>query len=142
MLNRHSVSNTASHFNKKIYFLLLALASSFAFQASAERHKYPKLKPADPPCLFLLDENTGEPTGNAVNAPCELGSIVIKPGQKVNPMLRKKYGEVTRDGKTKIRKRPGRVKYGNITLKRGKDKNKNKNKAKFKAGADLSKKVN
>ncbi len=127
-------------FNKKIYFLLLALSSSLMFQASAEKHKYPKLKPADPPCLFLLDENTGQATGNPVNAPCELGSANIKKGQKVNPMLRKKYGEVTQDGKTKIRKRPGRVKYGDITLKRGKDDKKKK--PKFKAGADLSKKVN
>ncbi|MDQ7050684.1 MAG: hypothetical protein Q9M92_14565 [Enterobacterales bacterium] len=136
-----SKTSFQSLFNsKKIYFLLLALSTSLAFQASAEKHKYPKLKPADPPCLFLLDENTGQATGNPVNAPCELGSITIKPGQKVNPMLRKKYGEVTQDGKTKVRKRPGRVKYGDITLKRGKAGNKKP--TKFKAGADLSKKIN
>ncbi len=126
--------------NKAIYLALLALTASISFSASAEKHKYPKLKPADPPCLFLLDENTGEPTGNAVNAPCELGKAKIKPGQKVNPMLRKKYGEITIDGKTKARKRPGRTKYSNITLKKGKDDKKKP--TKFKAGADLSKKVN
>lgn len=104
--------------NKIFSMMFLLLTSSIAFQAMAERNVYPKLKPSDPPCLFLLDVNTGQPTGNPVNAPCELGSIAVKAGQTVSSSLRKQYGEVTIDGKTKIKKKPGRTTYSNITLEK------------------------
>ena len=69
--------------------LLLASAA-----ANAEGgFKYRKLKPADPPCLFLLDENTAQPTGDPVNPPCELGGTVVNPGDNVNPGLRAKHGK-------------------------------------------------
>ncbi len=68
--------------------LVLASAAS-----ADEGFKYRKLKLADPPCLFLLDENTGQPTGNPVNPPCELGGTVVNPGDNVNPGLRAKHGK-------------------------------------------------
>ena len=69
--------------------LLLASAAAHA----EEGFKYRKLKPADPPCLFLLDENTGNPTGDPVNPPCELGGTVVNPGDNVDPGLRAKHGK-------------------------------------------------
>jgi len=52
---------------KTLIILAALLLSTSAF---ADRVKFEKLTPADGPCLYLLDENTGEPTGNAVNPPC------------------------------------------------------------------------
>lgn len=72
------------------FLALLLLASSAIY---ADEFKYKKLKPADPPCLFLLDEDTGQPTGNAVNPPCVLGSTVVNPGDTTNPALRAKFGK-------------------------------------------------
>ncbi|MDA0338718.1 MAG: hypothetical protein O2910_02595 [Proteobacteria bacterium] len=54
--------------------------------AQAEQHHYPKLTPADPPCLFLMDEN-GNSTGNAVNAPCTQSAATGKELDKSSPML-------------------------------------------------------
>jgi glycerol uptake facilitator-like aquaporin len=70
--------------------VLLLLGSN---STHAERRKLEKLKPADPPCLFLLDEETGDPTGTAMNPPCDLGGTVVNPGDTVDPILRKKYGK-------------------------------------------------
>jgi len=69
--------------------VLLFLGSGSAY---AERRKLEKLKAADPPCLFLLDEETGDPTGTAMNPPCDLGGTIVNPGDTVDPILRKKYG--------------------------------------------------
>jgi len=88
----------------KILLLLISVSFSGALLAEGG-FKYRKLKPADPPCLFLLDENTGQPTGNPMNTPCTLGSVTVKPGQKVNPAFRKKYGK---GNDIRIRKKPGR----------------------------------
>jgi glycerol uptake facilitator-like aquaporin len=70
--------------------VLLFLGST---STHAERRKLEKLKAADPPCLFLLNEETGEPTGTAMNPPCDLGGTVVNPGDTVDPILRKKYGK-------------------------------------------------
>ncbi len=96
---------------KQFLFLLLSLSLSSAAFAEGG-FKYRKLKPADPPCLFLLDEDTGQPTGDPVNPPCTLGNVSVKPGQKVNPALRKKYGQ---GDDPILRKRPGRVKQDKPT---------------------------
>ncbi|MEH6549409.1 MAG: hypothetical protein V7711_14810 [Pseudomonadales bacterium] len=50
-----------------VLIIFLALGSSVIF---AEKYKYPKLKPADPPCLYLLDDE-GNETGVAGNPPCD-----------------------------------------------------------------------
>jgi len=50
--------------------LIILTALLLSTSALADRVKFEKLTPADGPCLYLLDENTGEPTGNAVNPPC------------------------------------------------------------------------
>jgi hypothetical protein len=68
--------------------LLLGSASTYA-----DEFKYKKLKPADPPCLFLLDEDTGQPTGNAVNPPCVLGITPVSPGDSPDPALVAKFGK-------------------------------------------------
>jgi glycerol uptake facilitator-like aquaporin len=70
--------------------VLLFLGSGSVY---AEKFKYEKLKPADPPCLFLLDEDTGQPTGNAVNPPCDLGGTVVNAGDIADPVLRAKFGK-------------------------------------------------
>ena len=77
----------------------LLLVPTFIFAAAAASlsiaeggFKYKKLDPADPPCLFLLDENSGEPTGDPVNPPCELGGTVVNPGDSVDPVARIKFG--------------------------------------------------
>jgi hypothetical protein len=79
---------------------LLVMPLLISSLANADEFKYRKLKPADPPCLFLLDEDTGQPTGNAVNPPCVLGSTVVNPGDTVDPILRKKYGQTQAAGNT------------------------------------------
>jgi len=90
----------------KTKLLIILVSISLSGMALAkDGFKYRKLKPADPPCLFLLDENTGQPTGNPVNTPCTLGSVTVKPGQSVSPALRKKYGQ---GNDIRVRKKPGR----------------------------------
>jgi len=61
----------------KTFIILTAVLLSTA--ALADRVKFEKLTPADGPCLYLLDENTGEPTGNAVNPPCTEDAAQIDP---------------------------------------------------------------
>lgn len=72
--------------------LAALLLASTAVQAEGG-FKYRKLKPDDPPCLFLLDENTGQPTGDPMNTPCTLGNSTVNPGGNVNPADRAKYGK-------------------------------------------------
>jgi len=72
--------------------LAALLLASTAVQAEGG-FKYRKLKPDDPPCLFLLDENTGQPTGDPMNTPCTLGNSTVSPGGNVNPADRAKYGK-------------------------------------------------
>ncbi len=85
----------------------LMLVFSLSNSAHAEKHKYPILKPAPPPCLFLVDEETGEPVGNAMNPPCELGSTIVNPGDPVDPVKRAQFGKTrpasTEDPKPKSR---------------------------------------
>jgi hypothetical protein len=78
----------------------LLLASTAA--NAEEGFKYRKLKPADPPCLFLLDENTGQPTGNPVNPPCVLGNQNVQPGDNVSASDRARFGKAAEasDGKS------------------------------------------
>jgi hypothetical protein len=80
--------------NKLLVTCSLAMVLLASTAANAEDgFKYRKLKPADPPCLFLLDENTGQPTGNAVNPPCVLGSQTVQPGDNVSDEARAKFGK-------------------------------------------------
>jgi len=72
---------------------LLVLLLSGSGSVHAEKFQYELLKPADPPCLFLMDEDTGSPTGNAVNPPCDLGGTIVNPGDTADPVLRAKYGK-------------------------------------------------
>jgi hypothetical protein len=72
--------------------LAALLFTSMAANAE-EGFKYRKLKPADPPCLFLLDENTGNPTGDPVNPPCVLGNSTVNPGDNVSAGDRLRYGK-------------------------------------------------
>lgn len=72
--------------------LAALLFASMAANAE-EGFKYRKLKPADPPCLFLLDENTGQPTGDPVNTPCVLGNSTVNPGDNVSAGDRLRYGK-------------------------------------------------
>ena len=71
--------------------LLLILASTTGF---AEDSKENTPLPAAKPCMFFADMNTGEPTGEPANAPCDLDTTRINPGDTVDPKLRKKYGKV------------------------------------------------
>jgi hypothetical protein len=70
--------------------LLLILGASTSF--AVDRKKL-ELLPPDRPCFFLLDEETGEPTGDPVFTPCDLDKRVIQKGDFVDPKLRKKYGK-------------------------------------------------
>ena len=75
--------------------LITVLILGLGVAQAEERKKFEKLPMADGPCLFLLDEDTGEPTGNAVNPPCELGQVHVNPGDDVNPALRAQYGKAS-----------------------------------------------
>ena len=66
----------------------IAVTAAMTGGAQAENHHYPKLKPADPPCLYLMDEN-GNPTGAATNAPCTQSSAKGRELDKSTPMLAK-----------------------------------------------------
>ena len=59
----------------------------------AERPKMQKLKAADPPCLFLMDEESGELVGDAVNPPCDLGGASVNEGDEVAPSRRQEFGQ-------------------------------------------------
>lgn len=71
--------------------------------AKAEQHTYPTLKPADPPCLHLLDETTGQPTGAPVNQPCTQSKAPIKRLDKASPKLQ----ESAHQGKSTGRREKG-----------------------------------
>ncbi len=101
----------------RFYFIfltfLMTLFSTTGF--SFEKHKYPILKAAPPPCLFFVDEDTGELTGNASNPPCELGNITVHPGDTVNPRLRKQYGKIKKSAitaKKVVKFKAGRASVG------------------------------
>jgi hypothetical protein len=69
--------------------LILVSARGFA-----EDSKKPEPLTAEKPCIFFADMETGEPTGEPANAPCDLDTTRINPGDTVDPKLRKKYGKV------------------------------------------------
>lgn len=69
---------------------IVALSASFA--NAEERKKMELLDPADGPCLFLLDENLNE-YGDPVNPPCDLGGVIVNPGDPINAADRRKYGK-------------------------------------------------
>jgi len=72
--------------------LILLLILSFSTGIAGDRKKFEYLPP-DRPCMFFLDEETGEPTGDPANPPCDLHTTRVNPGDKVDPELRKKYGK-------------------------------------------------
>ncbi len=56
--------------------LALGIAST---GATAEGKKMQLLKPADAPCLYLLDDE-GNETSTIANAPCSVNGTVVNPG--------------------------------------------------------------
>jgi hypothetical protein len=70
--------------------LLLTLGASTSF--AVDRKKL-EILPPHRPCFYLLDEETGEPTGDPVFTPCDLDKRTIQEGDLVDPKLRKKYGK-------------------------------------------------
>jgi len=75
----------------RLLALLLILVSTIGF---AEDSKENTPLPVAKPCMFFADMKTGEPTGEPANAPCDLDTTRINPGDTVDPKLRKKYGKV------------------------------------------------
>jgi len=75
----------------RLIALLLILVSTTGF---ADDSKENTTLPPAKPCMFFADMNTGEPTGEPANAPCDLDTTRISPGDPVDPELRKKYGKV------------------------------------------------
>lgn len=75
----------------RLIALLLILVSTTGF---ADDSKKTAPLTAEKPCMFFADMNTGEPTGEPANAPCDLDAARINPGDTVDPKLRKKYGKV------------------------------------------------
>jgi hypothetical protein len=75
----------------RLIALLLILVSTAGFSDDSK-----KTEPSatEKPCLFFADMNTGEPAGEPANAPCDLDTTRINPGDTVDPKLRKKYGKV------------------------------------------------
>ena len=58
----------------------LALGVSLAATTGfAEGKKFELLKPAEGPCLYLLDDE-GNDTSTIANAPCDAGGTIVNPG--------------------------------------------------------------
>jgi len=76
MLNKLSIS----------LIVVFMMISSLTF---AEKYKYPKLKPADPPCLYLLDDE-GNETSTVANPPCDQGGTIVTPGNVEGPAQKDK----------------------------------------------------
>lgn len=98
--------------NKKLLLLAIISAQFSTFSHAEGDFKYRKLKPADPPCLFLLDENTGDPTGNPVNPPCQLGQTSVNPGDNVSPKLRKQFGKIAPKQRVTVEKNSVKQEFG------------------------------
>ena len=70
-----------------LLFVVLIVVFNTGF---AEKRKYPKLKPAEGPCLFLLDDD-GNETNVVANPPCDMGGTIVNPGDDVDPVQIENY---------------------------------------------------
>ena len=88
--------------NKLLAGLLFVVLIAVLNTGFAEKRKYPKLKPAEGPCLFLLDDE-GNETNVVANPPCDMGGTIVNPGDNVNPAQIENYKKAEKAGKTKAK---------------------------------------
>ena len=88
--------------NKLLAGLLLVVLIAVFNTGFAEKRKYPKLKAAEGPCLFLLDDE-GNETNVIANPPCDLGGTIVNPGDSVDPAHIEQYKKAPKSGGTKGR---------------------------------------
>ena len=82
-----------------LLFVVLIVVFNTGF---AEKRKYPKLKPAEGPCLFLLDDD-GNETNVVANPPCDMGGTIVNPGDDVDPVQIENYKKAKKADQTKAK---------------------------------------
>jgi len=88
--------------NKVLAGLLFVVLIAVFNTGFAEKRKYPKLKPAEGPCLFLLDDE-GNATNVVANPPCDLGGTIVNPGDTVDPAQIENYKKAKKASKSKAK---------------------------------------